>query len=80
MRKQRNLGPLALLSAPIFIVSRRRPLRLERFLLKITYINGDDFTRARPVVFVQKPDYHLVEDWRWALIVRYHPAGSNHEV
>jgi len=30
MRKPRNLGPLALLSAPIFIISGRRPWRHER--------------------------------------------------
>jgi hypothetical protein len=36
--------------------------------------------QARSVVFVQKPDYYFVEDWRWAPIMRYHPAKSNHEV
>jgi hypothetical protein len=44
------------------------------------YIKATNFAQARPVVFVQKPDYYLVEDWRWAPVVRYHPAKSNHEV
>jgi len=45
-----------------------------------TYIKGADFTQALPVAFVQKQDYYLVEDWRSAPIVSYHPAKSNHKV
>jgi hypothetical protein len=65
--------------APTMSLLWRRRLRL-RHNKDIVDIKGADFTQARPVVFVQKPDYYLVGDWRWAPIVRYHPAKSNHEV
>jgi hypothetical protein len=79
--KEKIFAPLRVTLWTIFIGSWQRSLRHERLLLKTTYIKGADSTQARPVVFVQKPDYYLVvEDWRWAPIVRYHPAKSNHEV